>query len=107
MEGAGGLVRHQRLLCPGRERRQLRNWYVNFEHPTRRTPAGFDTFDLTVDLLVTPDLTGWEWKDADEYAYVRRLGIVSDTEHQAVNTSRRCSGPVQPQEQTAPSWPRC
>ncbi|MFF4229676.1 DUF402 domain-containing protein [Streptomyces sp. NPDC001820] len=26
----------------------LRNWYVNFEHPTRRTEDGFDTFDLTV-----------------------------------------------------------
>ncbi|WP_331754006.1 DUF402 domain-containing protein [Streptomyces sp. NBC_00826] len=32
----------------------LRNWYVNFEHPTRRTTAGFDTFDLAVDLVVAP-----------------------------------------------------
>lgn len=53
----------------------LRNWYVNFEHPTRRTTDGFDTFDLTVDLVVDPDLTRWEWKDEDEYAHVRRLGI--------------------------------
>jgi len=68
--------------------RRLRNWYVNFEHPTRRTEAGFDTFDLTVDLLIHPDLTGWEWKDEDEYAHVRRLGIVSDTEHQAVDDAR-------------------
>ncbi|MER5777345.1 DUF402 domain-containing protein [Streptomyces sp. NPDC002039] len=29
----------------------LRNWYVNFEHPTHRTETGFDTFDLTVDLV--------------------------------------------------------
>ncbi|MFJ2938531.1 DUF402 domain-containing protein [Streptomyces sp. NPDC087219] len=35
----------------------LRNWYVNFAHPTRRTTAGFDTFDLAVDLVVAPDLT--------------------------------------------------
>ncbi|WP_369280767.1 DUF402 domain-containing protein [Streptomyces bobili] len=34
------------------------NWYVNFEHPTRRTEDGFDTFDLTVDLLIHPDLSG-------------------------------------------------
>ncbi|MFF8604115.1 DUF402 domain-containing protein [Streptomyces sp. NPDC015232] len=68
--------------------RRLRNWYVNFEHPTRRTEAGFDTFDLTVDLVVTPDLTHWEWKDEDEYAHVRRLGIVTDTEHQAVDDAR-------------------
>ncbi|MEU8622705.1 DUF402 domain-containing protein [Streptomyces sp. NPDC048623] len=68
--------------------RRLRNWYVNFEHPTRRTEDGFDTFDLTVDLVVTPDLTHWEWKDEDEYAHVRRLGIVTDTEHQAVDDAR-------------------
>ncbi len=66
----------------------LRNWYVNFEHPTRRTAGGFDTFDLTVDLVVAPDLTRWEWKDEDEYAHVRRLGIVTDTEHQAVDAAR-------------------
>ncbi len=66
----------------------LRNWYVNFEHPTRRTTDGFDTFDLTVDLVVDPELTRWEWKDEDEYAHVRRLGIVSDTEHQAVDAAR-------------------
>ncbi|MFJ5079480.1 DUF402 domain-containing protein [Streptomyces sp. NPDC088553] len=35
----------------------LRNWYVNFAHPTRRTTAGFDTFDLAVDLVVAPALT--------------------------------------------------
>ncbi|MGP3991500.1 DUF402 domain-containing protein [Streptomyces sp. 3N207] len=66
----------------------LRNWYVNFEHPTTRTGDGFETFDLTVDLVVDPDLTGWQWKDEDEYAHVRRLGIVTDTEHQAVDAAR-------------------
>ncbi|CAL9328369.1 DUF402 domain-containing protein [Streptomyces sp. enrichment culture] len=68
--------------------RRLRNWYVDFEHPTRRTEAGFDTLDLTVDLVVAPDLTRWEWKDEDEYAHVRRLDIVSDTEHRAVDAAR-------------------
>ncbi|MFF3342985.1 hypothetical protein [Streptomyces flavidovirens] len=24
----------------------MRNWYVNFEHPTRRAETGFDTFDI-------------------------------------------------------------
>ncbi|WP_345942768.1 DUF402 domain-containing protein [Streptomyces sp. SID486] len=66
----------------------LRNWYVNFEHPTRRTSSGFDTFDLTLDLVVAPDLTGWHWKDEDEYAQVRRLGIVTDAEHHAVDAAR-------------------
>lgn len=66
----------------------LRNWYVNFEHPTRRTGGGFDTFDLTVDLVVSPDLSRWTWKDEDEYAHVRRLGIIDDIEHQAVEDAR-------------------
>ncbi|MFC9222529.1 DUF402 domain-containing protein [Streptomyces hygroscopicus] len=35
----------------------LRNWYVNFERPTARTGDGFDTFDLTADLVLAPDLT--------------------------------------------------
>ncbi|MFE4800369.1 DUF402 domain-containing protein [Streptomyces sp. NPDC056708] len=66
----------------------LRNWYVNFEHPTRRTDDGFDTLDLTVDLVIDPDLSTLTWKDEDEYAHVRRLGIVTDTEHQAVELAR-------------------
>ncbi|MFE9399870.1 DUF402 domain-containing protein [Streptomyces flavidovirens] len=66
----------------------LRNWYVNFEHPTRRTETGFDTLDLTVDLVIDPDLSTRTWKDEDEYAHVRRLGIVTDTEHQAVELAR-------------------
>ncbi|MEU2956641.1 DUF402 domain-containing protein, partial [Streptomyces xanthochromogenes] len=66
------------FFFPDGDERRLRNWYVNFEHPTRRTDAGFDTLDLTVDLVVAPDLTRWEWKDEDEYAHLRRLGIVSD-----------------------------
>ncbi|GAA3381061.1 hypothetical protein GCM10020367_70840 [Streptomyces sannanensis] len=41
-----------------------------------------------MDLVVTPDLTRWEWKDEDEYAHVRRLGIVSGTEHRAVDDAR-------------------
>lgn len=39
----------------------------------------------TVDLVVTSDLSRWTWKDEDEYAHVRRLGIIDDTEHQAVD----------------------
>ncbi len=66
----------------------LRNWYVNFERPTSRTPDGFDTFDLAVDLVIAPDLTSWRWKDEDEYAHARRLGIVTDSDHQAVAAAR-------------------
>lgn len=76
------------FFVPDGAGRRLRNWYVNFEHPTRRTKDGFDTFDLAVDLVIGPDLTRLHWKDLDEYAHARRLGIVSDTEHQAVELAR-------------------
>jgi len=69
-------------------RRRLRNWYINFERPAHRIPGGFDTFDLAVDLVITPDLAAWRWKDEDEYAHARRLGIVSDLEHRAVALAR-------------------
>ncbi|NML52664.1 DUF402 domain-containing protein [Streptomyces sp. R302] len=66
----------------------LRHWYVNFEHPIRRTGDGFDTFDLAVDLIVSPDLGRHAWKDEDEYAHARRLGVIDDTEHAAVSAAR-------------------
>ena len=66
----------------------LRNWYVNFERPIRRTEDGFDTFDLVVDLVIAPDLSRWRWKDEDEYAHARRLGVVSDAEDRAVTAAR-------------------
>ncbi|MGR3932402.1 DUF402 domain-containing protein [Streptomyces sp. BRA346] len=76
------------FYAPDGDGQRLRNWYVNFEHPTRRTANGFDTFDLAVDLVIDPDLSTLRWKDEDEYAHIRRLGIVSDTEHQAVERAR-------------------
>ncbi|AWZ10681.1 hypothetical protein DRB96_32895 [Streptomyces sp. ICC1] len=96
----------------------LRNWYVNFERPIRRTEAGFDTFDLTVDLVIDPDLSTWTWKDEDEYAHVRRLGIVTDIEHQVVELARaqvlamleKRAGPFADADRCAawrwnPAWP--
>ncbi|MFF5303016.1 DUF402 domain-containing protein [Streptomyces sp. NPDC013161] len=67
---------------------QLTRWYVNFQHPMRRTPIGFDTFDLLLDLVVAPDLSRWDWKDEDEYAHGRRLGVVSEADHLAVEKAR-------------------
>ncbi|MFG1805294.1 DUF402 domain-containing protein [Streptomyces sp. NPDC049040] len=74
-------------FSPSADHRLLR-WYVNFQRPLRRTAAGFDTFDLLVDLVVAPDLSRWEWKDEDEYAHGRRLGVVDDTDHLALEAAR-------------------
>lgn len=67
---------------------RLRNWYVNFQRPMRRTAIGFDTFDLLLDLVVAPDLSRWSWKDEDEYDQGRRLGVVGDDDHRAVESAR-------------------
>jgi hypothetical protein len=67
---------------------RLDRWYVNFQRPLRRTPIGFDTFDLLVDIVVAPDLSRWEWKDEDEYAQARRLGVVDEADHRAVESAR-------------------
>ncbi|NUQ99244.1 MAG: DUF402 domain-containing protein [Streptomyces sp.] len=67
---------------------RLTHWYVNFQHPMRRTAIGFDTFDLLLDLVISPDLSQRTWKDEDEYAHGRRLGVVSESDHLAVEESR-------------------
>ena len=58
-------------------------WYVNFSRPPVWRPDGWDSADLALDLEVDPD-GSWYWKDEDEYEQSRRLGLISDTEHKAV-----------------------
>ncbi|MFI9719939.1 DUF402 domain-containing protein [Streptomyces sp. NPDC052396] len=64
------------------------HWYINFELPFRRTALGIDTRDLLLDLLVEPDLSAHTWKDEDEYAQGRRLGIIDDALHAQVELAR-------------------
>lgn len=46
------------------DERALAGWYVNFQEPFRRTPGGYDTQDLELDIWI-PDGGRWEWKDRD------------------------------------------
>lgn len=69
------------------ERGTLFCWYVNFQVPYQRTAIGVDTCDLHLDLLVDPDLR-FRWKDEDEYAQARRLGLVPDDCHKRVEEAR-------------------
>jgi len=62
-------------------------WYVNFERPPAWHASGWDTMDLAVDLVVDPD-GAWHWKDEDEYAQCRRLGLITDAEYVAVEEAR-------------------
>ena len=43
----------------------FRGWYVNVEEPLARSPLGFDTDDLALDIRIEPD-GSWAWKDEDE-----------------------------------------
>lgn len=83
--------------------------YVNFELPYTRTAIGIDTFDLFVDLVIEPDLSSYRWKDTDEYAQARRLGLIDDALHARVGTAReRAVGQLQdratPFTGTWPTW---
>ena len=64
------------------------HWYINFERPARRTTIGIDTFDLLLDLVADADLQQWSWKDEDEYAQGRRLGLITDADHHRVGHAR-------------------
>ncbi|MEI6291952.1 MAG: DUF402 domain-containing protein [Chloroflexota bacterium] len=52
-------------------------YYVNFEIPYTRSPAGFDTHDLELDIEIGPSLT-WEWKDQAEYNQGIELGVITE-----------------------------
>jgi hypothetical protein len=63
--------------------RRFAGWYVNFQEPFRRTPGGFDTQDLELDLLVFPDGRR-EWKDEAKFAAGVRDGWYTQEQEQAV-----------------------
>ena len=49
------------VFWQGRDR-EFAAWYLNLQEPFRRTPRGYDTQDLELDILVPVD-GPWEWKD--------------------------------------------
>ncbi len=51
--------------------------YVNLQDPIRRTPIGFDTMDHTLDIVISPDMSEWEWKDDDEFMEAQKVGFYS------------------------------
>ena len=54
---------------------ELRAWYVNLQAPLRRRPAGFDTRDLQLDLVVEPG-GAVTWKDEDHLEHAVELGLL-------------------------------
>lgn len=58
--------------------REIREWYVNLQAPFVRTPRGFDTTDYALDVVISPDLRAWRWKDRDELARLIEAGHFSN-----------------------------
>ena len=48
-------------------------YYINFQLPFRRTPLGFDTLDLDLDIVIDRSLH-WMWKDEDDFQEGIRAG---------------------------------
>jgi len=59
-------------------------WYINLQEPYRRTPLGFDTMDLALDMVISPDRSRWRWKDEDEFTELIEFGLISPHEAQAI-----------------------
>ena len=58
----------------------LRGWYINIDAPYKRTPIGFDTWDMFLDIVVAPDRKSWRYKDEDEFAEAIAAGLFTDEE---------------------------
>jgi hypothetical protein len=58
----------------------LIGWYCNLQAPLIETARGFDTCDWTLDVVASPDLSGWMLKDEDELEDGRRLGLYDDAD---------------------------
>ena len=55
-------------------------WYINMQRPLRRTARGVTTMDLMLDIIIEPDLSGWHWKDEDEFQAMLDWGLLSSVE---------------------------
>lgn len=58
---------HATILYWREETWEFRCWYVNLQKPLRRIERGFESMDLTLDMVISPDRTAWQWKDEDEF----------------------------------------
>ena len=65
----------------------VRTWYINIDAPYKRTRFGFDTWDMFLDVVVTPDRKSWEYKDEDEFADAIAAGLFTAREADEVRAT--------------------
>ena len=73
-----------RVCHVGDGQTRLRCWYVDLQEPLRRTVVGFDTMDNLLDIVISPDLSEWQWKDEDEFQEAVAIGVYSAEEARAI-----------------------
>ena len=59
-------------------------WYVNLQEPLRRTELGFDYMDQALDVVISSDLSTWQWKDEDELAEAVQRGLIAPEQARAI-----------------------
>ena len=64
--------------------KKLDCWYINLQEPICRTKIGFDTMDNMLDIVVSPDMSTWEWKDKDEFIEAQKAGYYSAEKARAI-----------------------
>jgi hypothetical protein len=81
-----------------------------------RSARGRAISDLAAGRWTLPDLSGWRWKDEDEYAQARRIGVIDAAEAAQIEAARERAvtliesrgGPLAgewPSWQADPAWP--
>ncbi len=69
---------------------KLRCWYVNLQTPLQRTSLGFDSMDYELDIVISPDLSQWRWKDEDEFQELTAAGMFTREEARAIRAEGEC-----------------
>lgn len=87
---------------------QFQFWYVNLEDPYQRTEKGIRVNDLTLDIVITPDLQ-WSWKDEPEFEALHQAGHFTNERVEAIRAEgqrviQRLEAGLWPFNQPWPQW---
>jgi predicted RNA-binding protein associated with RNAse of E/G family len=66
---------------------EFKDYYINFQTPFQRSPIGFDTLDLELDIVINPDFS-WSYKDEDNYFLGLREGCITESQNSAVENAK-------------------
>jgi predicted RNA-binding protein associated with RNAse of E/G family len=62
------------------------SWYINLEDTIRCTVLGYDYIDQLLDIILSPDLSTWHWKDENELDEAVRFGLITAEKAAAMRT---------------------